>query len=118
MDNAPFITPWKAMIQTLQWQQCTIHNPLESDDTNLTMAALRQLDVQIDKQVDRCIVIGRNGMLGAAEKPLFLGNSGTSMRLLTAVAALAEGEHILTGTDRMQQRPSGSNRRKNTLIKK
>jgi 3-phosphoshikimate 1-carboxyvinyltransferase len=27
------------------------------------------------------------------------------MRLLTAVAALAEGEHILTGTDRMQQRP-------------
>jgi 3-phosphoshikimate 1-carboxyvinyltransferase len=69
--------------------QCTIHNPLESDDTNLTMAALRQLGVQIDKQVDRCV----------------LGNSGTSMRLLTAVAALAEGEHILTGTDRMQQRP-------------
>jgi 3-phosphoshikimate 1-carboxyvinyltransferase len=52
--------------------QCTIHNPLESDDTNLTMAALRQLGVQIDKQVDRCVVIGRNGMLGAAEKPLYL----------------------------------------------
>ena len=85
--------------------QCTISNPLESEDTNLTLEALRQLGVKIDKQMDHWVVNGRNGELGATGKPLFLGNSGTSMRLLTAVAALAEGEHVLSGTDRMQQRP-------------
>jgi 3-phosphoshikimate 1-carboxyvinyltransferase len=85
--------------------QCIINNPLESEDTNLTLQALTQLGVQIDKQVGHWVVNGCNGRLGAAEKQLFLGNSGTSMRLLTAVAALAEGEHVLSGTDRMQQRP-------------
>ena len=83
----------------------TINNPLESEDTNLTMDALKQLGVRIEKDANRCTVFGQNGILGASPKPLYLGNSGTSMRLLTAVAALGKGTHILTGTERMQQRP-------------
>jgi 3-phosphoshikimate 1-carboxyvinyltransferase len=37
--------------------------------------------------------------------PIYLGNSGTSMRLLTAVAALGKGGYTLTGTKRMGERP-------------
>jgi 3-phosphoshikimate 1-carboxyvinyltransferase len=84
---------------------CTIKNPLRSEDTNCTMNALMQFGVAIEMRDDFCTISGRNGVLGATRKPLDLGNSGTSMRLLTAVAALGAGTHILTGTHRMQQRP-------------
>ena len=84
---------------------CTINNPLRSEDTNCTMNALRQFGVPIEMQDDCCTISGRNGNLGATQNPLDLGNSGTSMRLLTAVAALGQGTHILTGSQRMQQRP-------------
>ena len=36
-------------------------------------------------------VFGPAGRLHGLGEPIFLGNSGTSMRLLTAVAALAQG---------------------------
>jgi len=84
---------------------CVLHNPLESEDTMLTLEALQQLGVQIEKEANGCTVFGRNGLLDATEKPLDLGNSGTSMRLLTAAVALGQGTYILTGTQRMQQRP-------------
>ena len=49
--------------------------------------------------------VRNGGRLQASAEPDFLGNSGTSMRLLTAVAALAQGRSLLTGTDRLQARP-------------
>ena len=33
--------------------------------------------------------------------------AGTAMRFLTAYLSVREGEHVLTGTDRMKQRPIG-----------
>ena len=83
----------------------TIENPLLSDDTKCTMNALKQFGVQMEMQGAHCTIYGKNGVLGETQKPLDLSNSGTSMRLLTAVAALGKGTHILTGTARMQQRP-------------
>jgi 3-phosphoshikimate 1-carboxyvinyltransferase len=50
-------------------------------------------------------VTGTGGRLQACSDPLYLGNSGTSMRLLTAVAALGRGEYRLTGSERMGSRP-------------
>lgn len=85
--------------------RCILNNPLESEDTNLTLQALQQLGVRIEKKPNACVVYGRNGILGVTQNPLDLGNSGTSMRLLTAVAALGKGTYILSGTQRMQQRP-------------
>ena len=85
--------------------KCTIRNPLRSEDTDCTMNALKQFGIPIEVHSDSCTLSGRSGILGKTQKPLDLGNSGTSMRLLTAVAALGQGTHILTGTGRMQQRP-------------
>ena len=85
---------------------CRIENLLFSEDTRLTMQALRQLGIRIDDtSSEHIIVYGDSGTLKPCANPIFLGNSGTSMRLLTAVAALGRGTVTLTGTDRMAERP-------------
>jgi 3-phosphoshikimate 1-carboxyvinyltransferase len=86
--------------------ECRIRNPLLSEDTLLTIQALRQMGIRIDNaKGDPIIVSGGSGALKSQSEQIFLGNSGTSMRLLTAVAAIGQGDFILTGTDRMAQRP-------------
>lgn len=82
----------------------TLANMLESEDTLLTLKALERMGVETRVEGDRRVVFGTGGRLSAGGE-IHLGNSGTSMRLLTAVAALADGETVLTGTPRMRERP-------------
>lgn len=84
---------------------CTIRGGLQSEDTLHTLEALRQMGVVIDIEDDKFIVYGTKGALKSCADPVYLGNSGTSMRLLTAVAALGKGIYTLTGTKRMHERP-------------
>ena len=85
---------------------CRIENALISEDTLLTMEALRQMGIQIDEESgNQLLVYGGSGALRPKRDRIYLGNSGTSMRLLTAVAALGRGTVTLFGTDRMGQRP-------------
>ena len=84
---------------------CRIKNALVSEDTRLTGEALNQMGIQIDWQNNAACVYGKGGRLGPSSAPIDLGNSGTSMRLLSAVAALGKGTYTLTGTARMQKRP-------------
>ncbi|MBI5591247.1 MAG: 3-phosphoshikimate 1-carboxyvinyltransferase [Deltaproteobacteria bacterium] len=93
------------IISALSDGECEIINGLDSEDTRLTRDALRQLGVFIDQGPASWRVRGTHGMLQACGNPIFLGNSGTSMRLLAAVCALGIGKYILTGTPRMQERP-------------
>ena len=83
----------------------TLQNALVSEDTQFTMDALRQMGVQIEVNRAEVRVEGKAGRLEPCEAPIYLGNSGTSMRLLTGVAALGTGTYTLTGNDRMQMRP-------------
>ncbi len=83
----------------------SITNGLRSEDTLLTLNALRQMGVTIDNTSDCIIVNGTGGKIKSSKEPIYLANSGTSMRLLTAVASIGEGRYLLTGTDRMQERP-------------
>jgi 3-phosphoshikimate 1-carboxyvinyltransferase len=82
-----------------------IRNPLDSEDTRLTRAALQQMGIAIELEDTAIGIRGGNGRLMKTSRGIDLRNSGTSMRLLTAVAALGEGEYVLTGTPRMQERP-------------
>jgi 3-phosphoshikimate 1-carboxyvinyltransferase len=84
---------------------CMIHNGLKSEDTLLTLDGLRKLGITIDVTDDRFIVHGEKGAFKSSMDSIYLGNSGTSMRLLTAVAALGQGDYTLTGTQRMGERP-------------
>lgn len=83
----------------------TIENTLKSEDTTLTAQALNAWGVSIDERNGRIEVGGAAGKLIPSQDPIYLANSGTSMRLLTGIAALGKGKTILTGSKRMQERP-------------
>jgi 3-phosphoshikimate 1-carboxyvinyltransferase len=93
------------MASALSDGMCTVDNCLASDDTHYTIQALKQLGVHIENRGQQLAVKGRSGRFDASGEPIFLGNSGTSMRLLTALTALGRGTYVLTGTERMQERP-------------
>ena len=82
-----------------------IVNALRSEDTELTIEALRQMGVTIRRETEDIEVKGVGGRFSAAADPIYLGNSGTSMRLLISMAALGQGDYLLTGSQRMQERP-------------
>jgi 3-phosphoshikimate 1-carboxyvinyltransferase len=84
---------------------CRIRNFLKSEDTRFTVNALKQLGVQIDDAGEDLVVYGCAGELARCDQPIFLGNSGTSMRLLTALAGLGKGNYNIQGTRRMHERP-------------
>lgn len=84
---------------------CVIHNALCSEDTQFTLHTLKKWGVRIETADEKLAVHGRRGKLDACTDPIFLGNSGTSMRLLTAVAALVNGASVLTGSERLKARP-------------
>jgi len=85
-----------------------LYDPLLADDTLLTIAGLQRLGAVIDVG-DRVVGIeGAGGPLAGGEGAVLdCGNSGTTLRLLASVAALAEGKVTLTGSARMQERPVG-----------
>ncbi|MDO9549686.1 MAG: 3-phosphoshikimate 1-carboxyvinyltransferase [Methanoregula sp.] len=85
-----------------------VKNPLDAEDTRLTLAALRSLGVQADQETNRIIIEGCDGHLPTdKETTIDLDNSGTSLRLLTSLALLCKHPVILTGSTRMQERPIG-----------
>lgn len=83
----------------------TIYNGLISEDTLHTLDALTMMGIKIDRDHDRFVVHGGNGSFKRCGDPVYVGNSGTSMRLLTAVTSIGQGIYTLTGTDRMAERP-------------
>ena len=64
------------------------------------------LGIDIARRARRAArVDGGRGRLRAATGPLFVGNSGTTVRFLAALAALVPGEVTLVGDDAMAQAP-------------
>ena len=86
--------------------KCRIENALLSEDTCLTMRGLEKMGIQIDRTADNQLFVqGESGRFKPVREPIYLGNSGTSMRLLTALAGLGCGTITLTGNARMAERP-------------
>ncbi len=82
-----------------------LRNSLISEDTKYLMGALRSLGADIlvaDKDI---IVTGTGGNIKNPGKKLYLGNNGTALRFLTAVASLGTGKFTLDGSDRLRERP-------------
>jgi 3-phosphoshikimate 1-carboxyvinyltransferase len=89
--------------------QSVLRGALDGDDTRYMAAALLQLGIAIDADWEREVIVveGCEGRLPARRADLFLGNSGTSMRFLTALAATGRGTFRLDGIERMRSRPLG-----------
>lgn len=94
-------------IAALAHGRSVIQGVLESDDTRYMVDALRTLgiNIEVDWPAERVVIDGCNGVIPARSAELYLGNSGTSMRFLTALVALGTGEYRLDGTERMRERP-------------
>ncbi|MBS3912632.1 MAG: bifunctional 3-phosphoshikimate 1-carboxyvinyltransferase/cytidylate kinase [Hydrogenophaga sp.] len=100
------------LLAALSMGQTDIVDLLDSDDTQVMLAALTQLGCRIEPQPDGALrVHGLGGQLAAREAQLFLGNAGTAMRPLTAALALLASQHggafELSGIARMHERPIG-----------
>lgn len=87
----------------------TLTGVLDSQDTRVMIDSLRRLGIQIEQDLAgrSCVVHGRAGIIPATAADLWLENSGTSIRFLTALCALGPGRYRLDGIERMRQRPIG-----------
>jgi 3-phosphoshikimate 1-carboxyvinyltransferase len=86
-----------------------LSNVLFADDTVVMLDCLGCLgfDVVVDREAHIATVTGHGGAVPAASAELPCGNSGTTIRFLTAVCALGTGRFRLDGIPRMRQRPIG-----------
>jgi 3-phosphoshikimate 1-carboxyvinyltransferase len=82
---------------------------LDSQDTQVMVESLRRLGIQLehDPAAATITIGGCRGMPPAKTAELFLENSGTSMRFLTALCCLGRGMYRLDGNERMRARPIG-----------
>jgi 3-phosphoshikimate 1-carboxyvinyltransferase len=82
---------------------------LQSEDTQIMIAALRALGFRVQTDWTTNVVqVRRGGIVSPIpenEADLFVGNSGTSMRFLTALVCLGQGCYRLDGVSRMRERP-------------
>jgi 3-phosphoshikimate 1-carboxyvinyltransferase len=101
--------------------ECRLAGALKSEDTEVMVESLRRLGFKIETAWDSSppeIIVrslrldklerpsAREGIwLPASEADLDVANSGTSMRFLTALAALGRGRYCLDGAPRMRERP-------------
>jgi 3-phosphoshikimate 1-carboxyvinyltransferase len=87
--------------------QSLLSGALDSEDTRVMIESLARLgiDVDHDSAAATIRVAGCAGKLPADHADLFVGNSGTTVRFLTAILTLGRGVYRLDGTPRMRQRP-------------
>ncbi len=86
--------------------EITIENLPDGQDVQLMLQALKDLGISIRQQQDSIQFIGMGGGFNIP-KPinLFLGNSGTTTRFLTAILGASQGTYSLDGVPRMRERP-------------
>nr|WP_033352188.1 bifunctional prephenate dehydrogenase/3-phosphoshikimate 1-carboxyvinyltransferase [Pseudomonas luteola] len=80
---------------------------LEGEDALATLQAFRDMGVVIEGPTNGCVTIHGVGLHGlkAPAGPLYLGNSGTSMRLLSGILSAQAFDTTLTGDASLSKRP-------------
>ena len=84
-----------------------IVEPLVSADTRATTQAVEAFGGSLEAEDDVLVVSGFDGRPTVPDDVVDCANSGTTIRLVTAAAALAEGLTVLTGDDSLRSRPHG-----------
>jgi len=92
----------------------TVRSPLLSADTKATARAVTAFGGGVEPEstsaiddADALVVDGFGGRPGVPDDVIDCANSGTTMRLVTAAAALADGTSVLTGDGSLRSRPQG-----------
>ena len=103
------ITNRALVCAALAESRSVLHGALDSDDTRIMVDCLSRLGIKVDADFERGTLQldGCDGNIPADEAQLFVGNSGTTLRFLTAALSIASGTYELDGVERMRQRPIG-----------
>ena len=85
---------------------CEISNILESDDVLHTLNAFKEMGVKIIENQNKLIIYGKGlKSLQRPNKEIYLGNSGTSARLLTGLLSSQKFDTVLKGDSSLSKRP-------------
>lgn len=87
--------------------QSILYDPLYSEDTIATLEACEKLGALFQRYPDKCIVQGTAGYIRTPENVVDVKNSGTSVRILSSIAAIAPRANftIFTGDESLRKRP-------------
>ena len=91
------------MIAALGRRPCTIQGLSDGDDVTHTLQAMEALGAQVEEHGPGEVTV-TGGLAGAAD-PIYLGNSGTGIRLLTGLVAGFDFTTTLDGDDSIRRRP-------------
>ena len=83
-----------------------ISNLQESEDVINTLNSLKQLGISISKENGSYLVEGKGFKgLKQSENPLYFGNSGTGIRLMSGLLSIQSFSSSLTGDESLSKRP-------------
>ena len=96
------ITHRAIMFNSIADGKATIENALMGDDCRATIECMRALGARIEVDGGVVTVFGTKRLNSAS---LFVGNSGTTFRLLTGILAGADGQFSIDGDASIRRRP-------------
>ncbi|MBT5830568.1 MAG: 3-phosphoshikimate 1-carboxyvinyltransferase [Candidatus Latescibacteria bacterium] len=101
------ITNRALLIAAMSEGESRLTGALFSDDTRYMAAALGKLGIDVVAKEDDAsfVVSGTGGNIPAQQAELFVGNSGTTARFLSAFLGLGQGTFVVDGNERMRERP-------------
>ena len=87
---------------------CEVKNFLKSDDVINTLKAFTLMGVKVEEKNNNLLIYGKGlNSLKKPNKEIYLGNSGTSARLLTGLLSSQNFNCTLTGDSSLSSRPMG-----------
>jgi 3-phosphoshikimate 1-carboxyvinyltransferase len=88
-------------------KESIVRRPLISADTLATIRASEMFGASVKREEENLIIHGFNGKPNVPDDVIDAANSGTTLRLMTAIAGLTDGITVLTGDSSLRTRPNG-----------
>jgi len=105
VPGSKYIANRVLIISSLADGNSTIKNVPDNDDIKATIEALKKFGININKNDNDVKINGSNGKLLLPKEEINVFESGTLLRFITGLAALADGKTIITGSNRIKERP-------------
>jgi 3-phosphoshikimate 1-carboxyvinyltransferase len=93
------------IIAALSKGRSSIGSALLSADTKASLAACKAFGAKIELKRNKLLVEGVAGKPAKPDKTIDVANSGTTLRIMTAVASLCSGWVTLSGDESIRKRP-------------
>jgi 3-phosphoshikimate 1-carboxyvinyltransferase len=96
------------MLAALSDSPSTLRGLLQARDTSLAIAALRVLGCSLEWEAGTDLAVSGGALAAGSAVSVDVGNAGTVMRFLPAVAALSAASVAFDGDPRARERPVGA----------